>query len=226
MENHCFRVSELSSHFSLLAAKNFHGAPVVQKIVCQVGAKQLTPEHKAKCMESALTFLQMYHEDGNKFLDRIIAGDKTSIAHITTETKQQLMHWNLSGSPCKTKFKKTLSEQQVMCTVFWDRQSIHLVDFLTRGETVNPKHYCKTLQKLLWDIQNKRCLVPVLSCCSITLGHTQLDGQHISCRSSAGRCLIIHPIARRISHPVISIISYTSRNSCPISIFRMTERRR
>ena len=27
-------------------------------------------------------------------------------------------------------------------------------------------------------------------------GHTRLDGQHISCKSSAGRCLIIHSIAR------------------------------
>ena len=58
-------------------------------------------------------------------------------------------------------------------------------------------------------------------------GHTRLDGQHISCRSSAGRCLIIHPIART-SHPVISICSYSSRNSCPVSVsvFRMTGRRR
>ena len=44
---------------------------------------------------------------------------------------------------------------------------------------------------------------------------------HISCRSSAGRCLIIHPIVRT-SRPVISIFSYTSRNSCPIcfSVFK------
>ena len=53
-------------------------------------------------------------------------------------------------------------------------------------------------------------------------GHTQLDGQHISCRNSAGRCSIIHPIART-SRPVISIFSYTSRNSCSVSVrvFRM-----
>ena len=52
--------------------------------------------------------------------------------------------------------------------------------------------------------------------------------QHITCRSSAGRCsIIIHPIVRT-SCPVISIFSYTRRNSCPVrvSIFRMTERRR
>ena len=55
-------------------------------------------------------------------------------------------------------------------------------------------------------------------------GHTRLDSQHISCRSSAGRCLIIiHPITRT-SRPVIFIFCYTSKNSCPVSVrvFRMT----
>ena len=58
-------------------------------------------------------------------------------------------------------------------------------------------------------------------------GHTRFDGQHISWRSSAGRCLIIHPIART-SRPVMSIFSYISRNSCPdiVSVYRMAEKRR
>ena len=58
--------------------------------------------------------------------------------------------------------------------------------------------------------------------------HTRLDGQHTSYGNSAGRCLfIIHPIVR-ISRPVIFIFSYTSRNSCPVSVsvFIMAERRR
>ena len=42
-----------------------------------------------------------------------------------------------------------------MCTVFWDRRGILLVDFLTRSETVNAKRYCETLQKLRRAIQNK-----------------------------------------------------------------------
>ena len=63
--------------------------------------------------------------------------------------------------------------------------------------------------------------------CMITLGHTRLDGQHISYRSSVGRFLIIHPIART-SRSVISIFSCTSRNSFPVivSVFRVTERLR
>ena len=57
-------------------------------------------------------------------------------------------------------------------------------------------------------------------------GHSRLYGQHISCRSSAGRCLIIIHLIARTSRPVISIFFYISKNSCPVNVFRMTERRR
>ena len=49
-------------------------------------------------------------------------------------------------------------------------------------------------------------------------GHTRLDCQHLSNRGLAGKCLFtIHSIART-SHPVISIFSYTSRNSCLVGV--------
>ena len=40
-------------------------------------SKQLPSEHTAKRMESALAFLQRYHDDGDKFVDRIVTGDET-----------------------------------------------------------------------------------------------------------------------------------------------------
>ena len=61
--------------------------------------------------------------------------------------------------------------------------------FLTRGDTVNAELTGNTVV--------------------MATSHSE-EGQHISCRSSAGRCLIIHPVART-SSPVISIIYYTSK---------------
>ncbi|KAJ4428174.1 hypothetical protein ANN_24189 [Periplaneta americana] len=87
---------------------------------------------------------------------RIVTGDETWISHFTPETKQQSMHWRHSGSPVRTKFKQTQSVRKVMCTVFWDRKGILLIDFLPRGETVNADRYCETLRKLRRAIQNKR----------------------------------------------------------------------
>ena len=57
---------------------------------------------------------------------------------------------------------------------------------------------------------NAQSIVPIIihrQLCQI-YGHRRLDGQHISCRNSAGRCLIhIQPIAQ-ISCLLISIFSY------------------
>ncbi|KAJ4440568.1 hypothetical protein ANN_08713 [Periplaneta americana] len=90
-------------------------------------------QYEAHPERAALTFLQRYHDDGDEFLDRIVTGDETWISHFTPETKQQSMHWRHCGSPVRTKFKQTLSVQKVMCTVFWDRKGILLIDFLPRG---------------------------------------------------------------------------------------------
>jgi len=43
-----------------------------------------------------------------------------------------------------------------MCTVFWDRKDVLLVDFLPQGSTINAGVYCDTLKKLRCAIQNKR----------------------------------------------------------------------
>lgn len=47
--------------------------------------KQLTDNHKKKCMETALMFLDRYLQKGQEFLSRIIFGGETWIAHITLE---------------------------------------------------------------------------------------------------------------------------------------------
>ena len=92
-----------------------------------------------------------------------------------------------------------------MCAVFWNRRDIVLVDFLTRGETVNAERYCETLRILRRAIQNKR---RGMFTADVDLLHdnvrTHTARRSIYCRNSAGRCLIIHPIVRT-SRPVIYI---------------------
>ena len=48
MENRCFTITELCSHFPLLVAQNCHGSPVDQKIVRQVGAKATDTRTQSK----------------------------------------------------------------------------------------------------------------------------------------------------------------------------------
>lgn len=160
MENRRFTITELSSHFPQISRSLLHEIVtkhlLFKKVCARWVPKNLTPEHKMQRLGAALTFLQRYHDDGDEFLDRIVTGDETWISHFTPETKQQSMHWRHSGSPVRTKFKQTLSVRKVMCTVFWDRKGILLIDFLPRGETVNADRYCETLRKLRRAIQNKR----------------------------------------------------------------------
>jgi len=44
-----------------------------------------------------------------------------------------------------------------MCTVFWDRQGVLLVEFYSQGTTINSAVYCEMLKKLRRAIQTKRC---------------------------------------------------------------------
>ena len=84
-----------------------------------------------------------------------MTGDETWVSHITPESKQKSLHWKHTGSPKRKKFKQTFSTRKIMCTVFWDRQGVLLVEFLPQGTTITSAVYCETLKKM-YAIQNKR----------------------------------------------------------------------
>ena len=66
------------------------------------------------------------------------------------------MQWRHTSSPTKKKFKPTLSAPKIMCTVFWDRYGVLIVDYRPNGQKINARVYCDTLQRLRRAIQNKR----------------------------------------------------------------------
>ena len=84
----------------------------------------------------ALAFLMRYHKEGDGILSHIVTGDETWVSNITPESKQQSLHWKRTGSPKRKKFKQTISTRKNMCTVFWDRQGVLLVEFLLQGTTI------------------------------------------------------------------------------------------
>jgi histone-lysine N-methyltransferase SETMAR len=59
-------------------------------------------------------------------------------------------------SPTAKIFKTSPSNRKIMATIFWDRKGPLLVNFLVRGDTINAAAYCEMLEKLRWDIRNKR----------------------------------------------------------------------
>uniref|UniRef100_A0A8D8R8P0 Histone-lysine N-methyltransferase SETMAR n=1 Tax=Cacopsylla melanoneura TaxID=428564 RepID=A0A8D8R8P0_9HEMI len=118
--------------------------------------KQLTEQHKLNRVQTSKEFLERYELEGDNFLNSIVTGDETWVAHYTPETKRQSQQWRHTFSPCAKKFKTTISAKKIMASVFWDHKGIILIEYLDQGETINAVRYCETLNKLKRAIQNKR----------------------------------------------------------------------
>ena len=58
--------------------------------------------------------------------------------------------------PIEEKFKMLPSAGKVLCTVFWDRKGVILLDFLEPGQTINSYCYNATLTKLKARISRVR----------------------------------------------------------------------
>ncbi|GFW49368.1 histone-lysine N-methyltransferase SETMAR [Trichonephila clavipes] len=159
-ENRRCTISSLAEKFPAVSRSVLHEVVSERlnywKLCSRWVPKMLTDEHKTKRLGSALSFLERYSNEGEDFLSHIVTGDETWVAYVTPESKQQSMEWRYSSSPRKVKFKQTISAQKIVCTVFCDRRGVLLVDFLTRGDTINAAAYCATFQKLRRAIQNKR----------------------------------------------------------------------
>ncbi|GFU89680.1 histone-lysine N-methyltransferase SETMAR [Trichonephila clavipes] len=170
-ENRRFTISSLAEKFPAGSRRVLYEIVSerlnYRKLCSRWVPKMLTDEHKTKSLGSALSFLERCSNEGDDFLSHIVTGDETWVAYVTPESKQQSMEWRHSSSPRKVKFKQTISAQKIMCTVFWDRKGVLLVDFLTRGDMINAAAYCSTLQKLRRTIQNKRR--GMLSACVVLL---------------------------------------------------------
>ena len=64
--------------------------------------------------------------------------------------------WRHVNFPSKKKFKMLPSAGKVICTVFWDRGGVILLDFLEPRQTINSDHYIMTLTKLKARISRVR----------------------------------------------------------------------
>ena len=84
-----------------------------------------------------------------------IASSPVTRRGVTT-AKRQSMEWRYVNSPSKKKFKTLPSAGKVMCTVFWDRKGVILLDFLEPGQTINSDRYIVTLTKLRARISRVR----------------------------------------------------------------------
>jgi len=66
--------------------------------------------------------------------------DETWLHHYDPETKQQSMEWRHSGVPRPKKFRAQKSAGKVLASILWDQDSILLIDYLPKGQTINTEY--------------------------------------------------------------------------------------
>ncbi|GBN10452.1 Histone-lysine N-methyltransferase SETMAR [Araneus ventricosus] len=198
-----FTITQLSEHLPNISRTVLYetvtGKLGYRKFCARWVPKTLTEIHKTSRMGAALEFLSRYHTGGEDFLNRIVTGDETWVAHGNAETKQQSLAWGHTGSPTRLrKARQTLSSRKLMVTVFRDTQGILLIEFMTRGTAINSEVYCRMLKKQKRAIQNKRR--GLLSSGVVLLHdnarpHTAVRTGEV-CSNSNGMCFNILPTAR------------------------------
>jgi len=81
--------------------------------------------------------------------------DKTRLYRSDPETKQQSKEWLHSSSPRTKKFQMQKSAGKVLASIFWDQEGIPLIDYITKGQTINAEYYSSMLVQLKGILKEK-----------------------------------------------------------------------
>lgn len=128
----------------------------MSKVSARWVPRMLTPEQRQVRKETSLEILNLFNEDSEDFLNRLVTQDETWVPHFDPETKAESRQWKHSDSPPPRKFKVSKSARKILVSVFWDSSGIVLVDFLEKGRTINGEYYASLLEKLRAAIIRKR----------------------------------------------------------------------
>jgi len=85
--------------------------------------------------------------------------DETWLYHYDPETKQQSVEWRHSGSPrlAPKKFRVQKSAEKFLASIlFGDQDSILLIDYLPKFQTINTEYYSYLLVQLKDILKEKR----------------------------------------------------------------------
>jgi len=66
------------------------------------------------------------------------------------------MEWRHSSSPHPKKFQVQKSTGKVLASIFWDQDGILLIDYLSKGQTINAEYYLSLLVQLKDILKEKR----------------------------------------------------------------------
>jgi len=108
----------------------------------------LGEEQKCRQLEIAQQLLHRFREEGNEFLQKVVAIDETWIRDFEPELKSQSSEWRGKGSPRPKKFKRAQSNVKQMMIFVYDCTGVIMTDRVPSGTTVTAAYYRQFLQKL------------------------------------------------------------------------------
>ena len=166
--------------------------------------KCLKAKQKRQQCQSSVELLEFVRRDPNYFLLRLVTMDETRLYHSDPETKQQSVEWRHSGSPrlAPQKMRVQKSAEKVLASIlFGDQDSILLIDYLPKFQTINTEYYSSLLVQLK-DILKKKRRGKITNGVLFFHDNARLTG-HLQNRINrptwASILLITHPILRILS---------------------------
>jgi len=118
--------------------------------------KCLQADQKRQRCQLSEQILDFFWRDPNNFPLRLVTMDETWLYHYDPETKQQSMEWRYSGSPRPPKFRVQKSAGKILALILWDQNSLLLIDYLPKGQTINAEYYSSLLVQLKNILKEKR----------------------------------------------------------------------
>ncbi|XP_035229771.1 histone-lysine N-methyltransferase SETMAR-like [Stegodyphus dumicola] len=103
------------------------------------------------------THLEGYHNEGDAFLQRIVAIDETWARAYEPELKRQSNELCHQCSPRPQKFRQEPSRVKVMLIMAYDWEGVILTHAAPEVQTVNADYYCRFLQHHLPPAMRRKC---------------------------------------------------------------------
>jgi len=112
---------------------------------CRIAARwvphDLSEEQKCQHFETAQQLLHRFREEGNKFLQKVVATDETWIQDFEPELKSQSSEWTGKSSPRPKKFKRAQLNVKQMMIFTYECKGVIMTDRVLSGTTVTAAYY-------------------------------------------------------------------------------------
>jgi len=115
--------------------------------------KYLTADQKRQRCQSPEQLLKFSRRDPNDFLSRLVTMDET----MTRRQSSNQWSGGIAAHPTYSKkFRVQKSAGKILSSIFWDQDSILLIDYLPKGQTINAGYYLSLLVQLKDILKQKR----------------------------------------------------------------------